>query len=153
MTDRTPEQIEAERWWSFRENSIEFSKEYGVATVKYLMLLNGGAIIALLTLFGNLKKDAAVNLDIPCLKISIAGYLFGLVCGCITCAMGYLNFQNNALAVPDPDFLQDRVSQKQMRRNRSSVKMTALVALVTATLGFVLFSLSSLVAVMSISAK
>ena len=153
MSDNDSNVAEAERWWSFREKSIEFSKEYGVATVRYLILVNGGAIIALLALLGNFKTDSAIKIDIPCLKVAIFGYVLGLLCGGGTSAIGYLNFQKNALSVPDPDKLYEEVSEKKVRRVNTSINMTSQLALVVVTVGFVLFTLSTLLAVFSISLK
>lgn len=103
----------AEKSLAERAIAIEATKEYGAATIKSLILLNGGAIIALLALLSALySKDAGAALiaaKVLTVRLSkaLAWFAGGLGLAAITSAVGYLNWFNVAATYGTPSDVAD----------------------------------------------
>jgi hypothetical protein len=76
-------------------HSISSSKEYGVMGLRSLFLLNGGAIIAILTLIGTVLDEGQSNARLTPASFVPAFQAFGmgLVFAVIAMLCGYFNFQ------------------------------------------------------------
>lgn len=60
-------------------DGIRYQVDFAQSLLQKLLLVNGGAIIALLTFIGNAKK----SIDFNCLWYGFAGFSFGIVCALI----------------------------------------------------------------------
>ena len=153
MTEQ-PKNGEVEHWWAFRQSSIEHSKDYGIATVRSLILINGAAIIATLTFMSRLGENSRVNVGIGQIKVALGCYVFGLLFSLVTGALGYLNFQYNALEVPDPNQLEKAISSgKFAGRKSKSINRTAIAAFLSAAFSFVAFACGSFFALLALGVK
>lgn len=61
------------------DDRIKYQIDFAQSLLQNLLLVNGGAIIALLTFIGNAKK----TIDFNCLWYGFAGFSFGVVCALI----------------------------------------------------------------------
>ena len=145
---------QVERWWAFRQSAIEHSKDYGIATVRSLILINGAAIIATLTFISRLQERSQIEVGIEQIKVALACYVFGLLFSLVTGALGYLNFQYNALSIPDPDRLESVIESGEFKgRQSKSINRTAIAAFMSAVFSFVAFAGGSLFALFAIGVK
>jgi hypothetical protein len=90
-----------------RTRALSYSKEYGQIVVKTVFLLNGGAIIALLTFISSMYGKSDLNILVAISlgkKLVPAFYLFaiGLVSAALVAAIGFFNWGWAALSHPDP---------------------------------------------------
>src|SRR5712692_6036822 len=79
---------------SLRRDALQFTKEYGIFMLRSCLILNGGAILALLGLLGTLHGRQTPSLHPPMREFVGAFYLFGigLVSATLASFFGYLNF-------------------------------------------------------------
>ncbi len=108
MTDEQKLRMdEANRWWQYRQESVAFSKEYGLATVRSLILLNGGAIITLLSfLAAGLTSESLDISKVTNLAFwALASFSVGAVLAVITGGLGHLNFVAHAKYPQGPNGL------------------------------------------------
>lgn len=76
---------------------MQFLKDYGSQVLRALMILNGGAVIAILAMIGSLvSKTGAVLLHPGSVVPALTAYVLGVICTVIGMAMGYFNFQWNS---------------------------------------------------------
>ena len=153
--DQEIRQTEVNLWWSFREKCIEHSKDYGAATIRSLILINGGAIIALLTFISSARENNRYFVDVFYLKCSIALFLAAIILAVIAGALGYFNFQSNALMVPRPDRLQHYVSTGEplgISDKSKAIRRTALSAALFVGLAVFCFVAACVSALQGISA-
>jgi uncharacterized membrane protein len=154
--DQELRRIESERWWSYREQSISHSKEYGIATVRSLILIHGAAIIATLTFVSNLKTDSKTAVDFHELKIAIAMFIVGLLLALLVGAMGYFNFQANAYGVPGPNQLHRYILSGDVtgwKDKSRATRGTTYAAIGLALVSFVQFALGSYFALAALISK
>lgn len=136
---------EAERWWQYFRDSLLFSKEYGFSTIKSLILINGGALIALLSFLAasdvreNLSEISSINYLYSCFFCYVAGLLLSIVAG----GAGYFNFQFAALTLPFPDELSEfvRTGNKGAWLRHKGIGITAIIGAAAAILSGLSFSL------------
>jgi hypothetical protein len=104
-SDKESRNKSAQLWSELGATYLTFSKDYGMNTVRTVVVLNSGAILALLNLFGQ-KSDA---FEICQLQYAAIVYLFGIVFGVLASAAGYFNFVDLAHNVPSPAELESYV--------------------------------------------
>jgi hypothetical protein len=92
-------------WWEFEHKSLEYSKEYGAITLRGLFLINGGAIISILTLIGSLLQNPNGLKLSELLFESIWFFALGLIATILATGIGYVNFQALNYMQPGPDGL------------------------------------------------
>ena len=104
-------QKEAERWWEFQRDALGYSKEFGAVVVKSLLLINGGAIIAILSFVSNSKMDEQLKNAAYASNMlyTITFFVAGLILAIATAAVGYINFQYLTYKLPDPSELSNFV--------------------------------------------
>ncbi len=99
---------EAQRWWELSKAYHEGIIKYGFASVQSCFLINGGAIIALLTLIGSAGSEIHTYLNDET-KLQIANIFFlyasGLVLAVLTHCLAYINFSALAVGAPSPSEL------------------------------------------------
>ncbi len=61
------------------DDRIRYQVDFAKSLLQNRLLVNGGAIVALLTFIGNAKK----SIDFNCLWYGFAGFSFGIVCALI----------------------------------------------------------------------
>ncbi|WP_230531114.1 hypothetical protein [Microvirga roseola] len=125
-----------------RIHSQSFSKEHGQTFIKSVFLLNGGAILALLTFIGSMygKNDlnvlAAISLG---KKIVPAFYCFaiGLCSAALVALIGFFNWNLIANSYPGPGPLFDFLHHKPIEEKpatRKAIGWTYRIAIVLAAL-------------------
>lgn len=84
----------AERWWQFERDARTFSKDFGASTIQSLILINGGAIIALLSFLASteIKTIIASNVQIYQIYWTFLGFSLGLIFAVVGGGVGYLNY-------------------------------------------------------------
>ena len=80
-----------------RLRSMDYMKEYGTIAIRSLLILNGGAIIALLTFIGSLltRSETTNAIAIPLIRALTPAFLafgFGLGFAAAIAGIAYLNF-------------------------------------------------------------
>jgi len=78
----------------FRRIGGIFTKDYGLFTLRSCLLLNGGAILAMLAFIGNLYGHATAtpSLELHDFNYAIGLFGLGLVATVVASICGYLNF-------------------------------------------------------------
>lgn len=134
---------------SERSEYVKHLKDYGQETIKSLILLNGGAIVALLTFVGALLAKgelaqlrlAAVTLDR--LLPAFGCFGAGLATSVAAAGFGYLNFSALAEIAPSPRELHDWMSGVAVpacpKWLRTAPRWTAYAACAAAGGSFLLF--------------
>jgi hypothetical protein len=79
-------------------------KEYGLQTLKWLFLLNAGAIALVLAYIGGKSADGKVALVAP-LALSTWPFMVGCVCVVLAGALSFFNFSYGAGSLPSPESL------------------------------------------------
>jgi hypothetical protein len=155
--DQEMREFEVGLWSIFSQKAGEFTKEYGISTVRSLILINGGASVALLAAISNIysKNDSAAKILAGNLSASFGFFLAGLTLAVMTGAMGYFNFFFVSQSLPGPHGLHKYIKSGDVSgwRNRSkliSLTMVAAVILAVLSLGF--FGVGSLAAVRTFGA-
>jgi hypothetical protein len=79
---------------SSRRDAVQFTKEFSLFILRTCILLNGGAILAILTLLSTLVShpDAAIVIRLRDVKIALALFAAGLIATLIAGIFGYQNF-------------------------------------------------------------
>lgn len=100
--------FEVQRWWELSQLYHEGVVKYGFASVQSCFLINGGAIIALLTLIGSLGVEISHVLN-ESIKAQIANvfflYAIGLIFAVLTHCIAYINFNLLVGGSPSPSEL------------------------------------------------
>ncbi len=86
---------------TLHREAVKLTKEYGIFTLRLCMIINGGAILAVLTLLGSLLSHGPQS---PTVKLAefVAPFRFfglGLVTAVIAAACGYFNFLNSQMGL------------------------------------------------------
>ena len=76
---------------TLQRDALQHTKDYGLFVLRTCILLNGGAIIALLTAVTHQSNSIIIALGI--IRFSIVLLVFGLVCAVVAAVFGYLNFE------------------------------------------------------------
>jgi hypothetical protein len=85
--------------------SVETSvKEYGLQTLKWLFLLNAGAIALVLAYIGGKPTDGKIAVVAP-LAVSTWPFMVGCVCVVLAGALSFFNFSYAAGSLPSPESL------------------------------------------------
>ncbi|MCW6506885.1 hypothetical protein [Lichenifustis flavocetrariae] len=146
------EKAYADRVHQDRSKAIEFSKDYGTATIRSLFLLNGGAAVAVLSLIGALiarTTDASALLAaklVNGVSFALCSFCVGLVFAVVPMALGYINFMLIAHTVPTPlelfaAYLRNfEHSRSTVQANKWAIR-TMWMAIVAAFVSAALFSL------------
>ena len=111
MSDEKGTEIQHERSLKYAEfahaehmESFKAVKEFGAATVKYLVTINGGGILALFAFSGNIasKTDTAIAFAkiAPFIYTAILDFSFGLSLAVFTSGIAYINFNALTNVVP-----------------------------------------------------
>ena len=108
------------------------TKNYGLFVLRTCILLNGGAIIALLAAVTH-QSDAVV-IALGFVRFSIVLLVFGLVCAVVAAVFAYLNFERG----------QSTLSDAKMKRYRN-------IALACAALSLAFFCAAAIIAVFSVN--
>jgi len=98
---------ESDWWFQLERDTLLFSKEYGQSTIKSLITINGGAIIALLSfLASTVNSIKTENIFINAHpETAFWSFALGLVFAIISGGMGYMNFQFVNQSMPGPNGL------------------------------------------------
>ena len=140
---------EAERWWDFYIKVGESVREYGVVTVRSLILINGGALVALLAALSNIFGKSEENAHklasgLGCASIFL---ILGLILAVGTGALGYLNFMFLHRELPGPYGLHKYVKTGDVsdwkKGNGSLVTVTMVAAILCAIFSGFLFVIGS----------
>jgi hypothetical protein len=130
--------------------SREYSKEYGQTFIKTVFLLNGGAIIALLTFIGSMYTKDALNIMVAIslgrsLVPAFLCFAGGLVCAALVAAIAYFNWNYVASSHPGPMALYEFLHGKPLRQQIASkaILWTYRVAIVVALLSLGFFGLGA----------
>ena len=83
------------------ENSV---KEYGLQTLKWLFLLNAGAIALVLAYIGGKSADGKTAIVAP-LALSTWPFMVGCVCVVLAGALSFFNFSYAVGSLPSPESL------------------------------------------------
>ena|SRR5712664_1779688 len=78
-------------------------KEYGLQVLKWLFLLNAGAIAVVMAYVGGKGADARVA--IGSIAIAAAPFMFGCICVVVAGAFGFFNFSHGFGSLPSPENL------------------------------------------------
>jgi len=105
---------------TFQRDALQYTKDYGLFVLRTCILLNGGAIIALLTAVTHQSDSIVIALG--AVRFSIVLLVFGLVCAVVAAVFGYLFFERG----------QSMLSNAKMKRYRN-------IALACATLSLAFF--------------
>ena len=117
---------------TLQRDALQYTKNYGLFVLRTCILLNGGAIIALLTAVTH-QSDSIV-IALATVRFSIVLLVFGLVCAVVAAVFGYLNFERG----------QSTLSDAKMKRYRN-------IALACAALSLAFFCAASIIAVFSVN--
>jgi hypothetical protein len=103
---------------------LQYSKEYGVATISSLITINGGAIIALLSfLAAGLSEGVLAAADVRTFLVN-AFTCFGLalILSVVAGALGYMNFQAHVVGSPGPSGLSKFVRDGDVSSVKPEIK-------------------------------
>ena len=117
---------------TLQRDALQYTKNYGLFVLRTCILLNGGAIIALLAAVTH-QSDAVV-IALGFVRFSIVLLVFGLVCAVVAAVFGYLNFERG----------QSTLSDAKMKRYRN-------IALACAALSLAFFCAAAIIAVFSVN--
>jgi hypothetical protein len=117
---------------TFQRDALQYTKDYGLFVLRTCILLNGGAIIALLTAVTHQSDSIVIALG--AVRFSIVLLVFGLVCAVVAAVFGYLFFERG----------QSMLSNAKMKRYRN-------IALACATLSLAFFCAAAIIAVFSVN--
>ncbi len=137
--------VEAERWWEWRITSLVAAKEFGAATVKAMILLNGAALIALASFLGTMAQARGAQIDQmrDQIGVSVVLFILGLVAAVSTSGIAYINFTAIAESLPAPDKLSHYVDAGDVSGWRTGIGRiaapTAWAAVILTTASIILF--------------
>jgi hypothetical protein len=92
--------------------SLTASKDYAVFGLRSILLLNGGAIIAILTLIGaaiGTSNAEASTLSPRSFVPAFAAYTFGLILAVLAMLTSFINFQTHLTAFAKPSALASNI--------------------------------------------
>lgn len=125
---------------------LRFQQEFSVAGFKTLILINGGAVIALLTYAGNSRG----TVEAASLQLSFAGYIVGLVTAVLAYLAAYAgqaylmrHSASAAFAEMGAQELDQDVQDKRERRSNLCIGL-AIALCVLSLLGFVVGSVGAM---------
>lgn len=90
---RTSEGIEQARALAHQKHL--FAQGHALDALKSLVLINGGAVVALLTLVGALKEGSLVSLSLPLLISGLRFYCIGLLCAILASIALWFGFNTS----------------------------------------------------------
>lgn len=159
--EREAHQAYADHNAAERLSAMEAIREYGQATVRTLALLNGGAILALLTFTGSFfTRNDRILADVGVTFARSVADPFcyfgaGLVCGAIVAGIGYVNYSVVAASYYDPgemyDWLRGTTPKPKPRWYGPFAVGSAWVAVAIATTGLIAFVAGSIKALRALS--
>lgn len=152
-SDRDPteigDKILAEGTHKERSLAMESVKDYGILAIRLIFILNGAAIIAILTLIGTLhtKDSNIVSGYARELSILMTPSLFlygvGVFCAALTAGIGYLNWSVVVDTYMGPGdlylFFRDHAPPKMPRWKGVAIESTRVVAIVLFFVGLFSF--------------
>ncbi len=109
--------MDPDRARTLQRDALQYTKDYGLFVLRTCILLNGGAIIALLTAVTH-QSDAIV-IALAAVRFSIVLLVFGLVCAVVAAVFGYLNFERG----------QSTLSDAKMKRYRNIILACVVLSL------------------------
>lgn len=77
---------------------LEQANVLGLEYLKAMILLNGGAIIALLTFIGNASDDAAIQFSLPHVRAALSFFLTGICSILLALILSYSYTATNPMA-------------------------------------------------------
>ncbi|HXW26222.1 MAG TPA: hypothetical protein VEK73_15870 [Xanthobacteraceae bacterium] len=126
--------------WLRRRDAAQLTKDYGLFTLRSLILLNGGAILAMLALIGNLYGRAAdPPLRITDFRGPLILFTFGLIATLFASFFGYFNFFFSQRHYASPAVMRS-AAPKPSRQ----MKATSLAAVAFAVISLALFAVGVL---------
>ena len=144
---------EAKRWWDLVLRVREYSKEYGIAAIRSLIVINGGAVVATLAAISTIfSKDDTLALKIAAsLNYSFAAFLAALVLAIVAACMGYFNFYFAGANMPGPHELHQYIQNGNIAGWKQSrlVTWTMWVAVGCVILSLLLFCVGAFLGVRS----
>jgi hypothetical protein len=123
--------MDPDRAQTLQRDVLQYKKDYGLFVLRACILLNGGAIIALLTAVTHHSDSVVITL--ATVRFSIVLLVFGLVCAVVAAVFAYLNFERG----------QSTLSDAKMKRYRN-------FALACAALSLAFFCAAAIIAVFSV---
>ena len=84
---------------TLQRDALQYTKDYGLFVLRTCILLNGGAIIALLTVVTHQSDQPIITLNT--VRCSILLLVFGLVLAVVAAVLGYLNFERGQTTPSD----------------------------------------------------
>jgi hypothetical protein len=113
---------EAARWWDEYSKCLEYSKEFGIATIRSLILINGGAVVAILATIGNIatKNDAIAKKLATAFGSTLLFFVVGLTLSVLAAGIGYSNYIFYTLRLPNPHKLQVYIEKGKLDWNPDS---------------------------------
>jgi hypothetical protein len=134
-----------------RINAQSYSKEHGLVVIRSLFLLNGGAILALLTFIGSMYGKDSLNVLVAIslsTKLLPAFYAFavGLIATTLTAIIGYFNWNWAVGTYPDPADLHMWLQHKPLEdpaSARQKVRWSLWLAVASAALALICFGVGS----------
>jgi len=73
---------------------IQAADQLGLAFVRTIILLNGGAIIALFTFVGNSTENSLIQFSVSSIKCSITAFLIGITTTLVGLVTSYVFYAN-----------------------------------------------------------
>jgi hypothetical protein len=125
-------------------------KDYGQMALRSVFLLNGGAIIALLTFIGSASgKTIGASVIAPALfVVAFSFFSAGLVCAVISITSAYLNYMGHKHVNADPGWLANNIIAQQEKwpgnhsvSNSRFINWTWHVALFTGIVSLTMFGI------------
>src|SRR5882672_5609649 len=88
--------------WALRRDALQFTKDYGLFTLRSCLVLNGGAILAMLAFVGNLYGHATQgSIKLHDFGYAIGLFTLGLVVTVMASICGYFNFLTSQKRLAD----------------------------------------------------
>lgn len=150
------DQIHAERM-----QAVESVRSFGTLSIKTLFLLNGGAILALLTFTASLfsrNDQTLILLGVSLAKKLITAFYFfggGLTCAAVLAGIAYVNYSALYSTMEGPVSLLNFLNAKERppvnKVHQLITVLTARIAVVIACLGLALFLIGAGVVVSAFS--
>jgi len=118
-----------------RWKSHEFARDFGMNVIKTLLLLNAGAILAVLTFAGNLYAKDGFKIEIAIafgrsIEPSIYFFISGIVLSVLTSFMGYLNWTSVGSGYLGPAELFEWVKGTEMKPRGGRLVQPTMIAAV-----------------------
>lgn len=90
-------------------------KDYGQMALRSVFLLNGGAIIALLTFIGSVtgKQVSGITIKPASFVFAFSCFAAGLICAVLSMTFSYLNYMGHKHTIADPGSLANNMIAQQ----------------------------------------